>query len=235
MTTLEYLLTQLASEAAEVTHRATKALQFGITETQPGHDENNTARLMGEIEDFLGVLKILQDCFGFPHPDNNKIRAKRGRVEHYMEYARTAGNLCESGLPREMPALATLPADDRADLVETHALITKAIAEGNDEDEQAALRAYIEIRLQLPGRIIPMLPEDTSPPRPPAKIGDADYQPEDGAYHWLFTSDKHTTIGRFEDGATPGWRVCGERFRIYARDLVAVGPEITYRDPGGNP
>lgn len=56
----EYLLTCLAEEAAEVIQRVEKAKRFGMDEVQEGFTENNAERLAGEIEDFLGVLKMIE-------------------------------------------------------------------------------------------------------------------------------------------------------------------------------
>lgn len=53
------LLTILVEECAEVAQRATKALRFGLDETQPGQPFDNAQRLASEIGDLFCVLELM--------------------------------------------------------------------------------------------------------------------------------------------------------------------------------
>jgi NTP pyrophosphatase (non-canonical NTP hydrolase) len=55
----QYLLTMLVEECAEVAQRATKALRFGLNETQPDQPYDNSVRLAHEIGDLLGVASMM--------------------------------------------------------------------------------------------------------------------------------------------------------------------------------
>lgn len=50
------ILTILIEECSEVQQRATKALRFGLAETQPGQPLNNSARLGMEIGDLREMV-----------------------------------------------------------------------------------------------------------------------------------------------------------------------------------
>lgn len=52
------ILTCLIEECAEVTQRATKAIRFGLGETQPGHTLTNLQRLSSEVGDLLGMVDL---------------------------------------------------------------------------------------------------------------------------------------------------------------------------------
>lgn len=96
LTRTEYLLVQLASEACEVAHRATKALHFGLEEKQPGQDLTNTQRLIGEFTDLLATAKMLcdeaQTELDLPSVEEAIVN-KITKVEDYMRYARKLGTL----------------------------------------------------------------------------------------------------------------------------------------------
>lgn len=68
MNEIQYLLIKLIEECAEVQQRATKALTFGIYETQaegpstntrPETKLNNNARLVQEFTDLVAVAEML--------------------------------------------------------------------------------------------------------------------------------------------------------------------------------
>ena len=52
------ILVILIEECAEVQHRATKALRFGMGEIQPGQPDTNSARLAEEVGDLSAVLDM---------------------------------------------------------------------------------------------------------------------------------------------------------------------------------
>lgn len=95
MNPIDYLLTQLASECSEVAHRVSKMLQFGLTETQPGQDLNNTTRLIDEMNDLIGVAEMLVTAGVLP-ADWESVDAQQKkifRVIKYSKYAEQQGRL----------------------------------------------------------------------------------------------------------------------------------------------
>ena len=88
MTREQHLLTILAEECAEVVQRATKAIRFGLTESQPGQPDDNRKRLENELGDLLGMV----DMLGLT-PSAERRAAKPERVEHYMKLSREQGQL----------------------------------------------------------------------------------------------------------------------------------------------
>lgn len=94
MNRTEYLLTQLADECIEVAQRCHKALHFGLTETQPGQDKTNAQRIEQELQDFYGVVDMLDDegiiSMGLDHV---AMADKKRKVEHFINYARKCGTV----------------------------------------------------------------------------------------------------------------------------------------------
>lgn len=101
MTRLDHLLTCLAEECMEVAQRATKALRFGINETQPGLPGagTNAQRLVYEFNDLLAVYRKLKCCGGaegmlqFPSARETAIADKEAKVEKFLEYSAIQGRL----------------------------------------------------------------------------------------------------------------------------------------------
>lgn len=95
MTTTEHLLVILAEECAEVAQRATKALRFGLDETQPGQPYNNAERLMDELVDVRVVLLMLQSEGALPQADCSQetVDRKTEKVRKYMAHAQSCGTL----------------------------------------------------------------------------------------------------------------------------------------------
>jgi NTP pyrophosphatase (non-canonical NTP hydrolase) len=88
MTREQHLLTVLAEECAEVAQRAAKAVRFGMAEVQPGQDADNRARLEAELGDLMGMLDMLDLV-----PDEERRREKPTRVEHYLGYSESLGQV----------------------------------------------------------------------------------------------------------------------------------------------
>ena len=98
MNRTEHLLTCLAEEAAEVAHRVSKALRFGLDEVQPGQKLTNAQMIEQELNDLIAVADMLMEfrVLTKPHmiPDfEAQIEAKKARVERFMEYAERRGTL----------------------------------------------------------------------------------------------------------------------------------------------
>lgn len=92
MSNLQYLLTKLAEEGTEVGQMALKNQHFGIDECQFSGGESNRERLYGEINDLLGVIRLLneEEAFGF-EPDEGAIIAKMNKIRHYRDYSVSLG------------------------------------------------------------------------------------------------------------------------------------------------
>lgn len=97
----EYLLVKLSEEAAEVSQSVSKALIFGLNESQTGLEKNNAQRLEAEIIDFLGVVKMLSDAGVIDvssEEASERIDQKVEKVERYMRYSASIGTLDPSAL-----------------------------------------------------------------------------------------------------------------------------------------
>lgn len=88
----EHLLACLAEECDEVGQRVMKALRFGLKDTEVGADVNNAQRIAREYADLVAVYRICIDEGILPKPDLN-VRAKRAKIERYMEIAIREGAL----------------------------------------------------------------------------------------------------------------------------------------------
>jgi hypothetical protein len=88
MNETEYLLAVVAEESGEIGQRACKAIRFGLTEIQPGQQEDNQRRLEREIADLMGTARML----GLTIREED-ILAKIEKVKKYMEYSEEVGTL----------------------------------------------------------------------------------------------------------------------------------------------
>jgi len=55
------LLLIVMEECAEIQHRCSKALRFGVREIQPGQDFTNQERICQELGDLVAVLELVED------------------------------------------------------------------------------------------------------------------------------------------------------------------------------
>lgn len=90
MNETEHLLTVLCEECAEVAQRACKAARFGLSEVEPGQNEDNTRRLERELAQLIAVSELL----GFRVREQDKAE-KREKLKKYMDYARKIGTLVD--------------------------------------------------------------------------------------------------------------------------------------------
>lgn len=93
----EHLLTVIAEEAVEVAQRATKALRFGLHETQPGQARSNAIRLWHEVCYLQAALTMLVDSGALarlPQQEEARLVAdKIKKVEQFLAYSRQLGTL----------------------------------------------------------------------------------------------------------------------------------------------
>ena len=91
----EHLLTTLAEECAEIQKAVSKALRFGLKDGYPGTDRTNAQDIAREYVDQVAVVDMCRDAGILVQPGESKAMydAKKIKVRHYMEYAKTTGAL----------------------------------------------------------------------------------------------------------------------------------------------
>lgn len=94
MNNTQYLLGKLAEEALEVSHRAMKAQQFGLGETQKGQEKNNGERLLEELHDLAAIVQMLstEDIIHYVR-DEVKQAHKIEKVQRYRAYSIALGEV----------------------------------------------------------------------------------------------------------------------------------------------
>jgi hypothetical protein len=93
----EHLLVCLSEECDEVGQRVSKALRFGLAETQEGQPLSNADRIVEEVRDLWCVLEILQDEGVLPPVgiSTADVDRKRAKIERFMAISREQGVLSE--------------------------------------------------------------------------------------------------------------------------------------------
>ena len=91
----QYHLTKIAEEAAEVSQRALKAMQFGFGETQPGEAEDNLQRLVGEYQDLVITFENMASYFeGLDITISDAQREKRlAKMQKFLELSQRLGQV----------------------------------------------------------------------------------------------------------------------------------------------
>ncbi len=80
------VLTIIAEECAEVAQRCTKALRFGLTEIEPGHERTNAWRIGLEFGDLVAIMSMAQRYGLVPSEAIEDGEAeKRVRLVAYMQ------------------------------------------------------------------------------------------------------------------------------------------------------
>ncbi len=98
MNQTQHLLLLVSEECAEVAHRCSKAIRFGLDEVQPGQPVEcaltNAQRLTAELTDLHAVVLMLAEETGLRIvADRDAVEAKRDKVEKYMKLSRERGLL----------------------------------------------------------------------------------------------------------------------------------------------
>lgn len=94
MNRLEYLLSKLAEEAAEVAQMALKCQQFGLDEVYKKQTEplTNKERLWGELDDVCAIIELLNAEFNFNFVgDRRAVELKKIKVGIWAEYSKSLG------------------------------------------------------------------------------------------------------------------------------------------------
>lgn len=86
MTRLQLLLGKLAEEGCEVSQIALKTQHFGLHEVRPDQEFTNAERTHQEIDDFMAVVEMLNEEYGFGYvPSRERIAAKKAKVNQFAE------------------------------------------------------------------------------------------------------------------------------------------------------
>jgi phosphoribosyl-ATP pyrophosphohydrolase len=96
----QHLLIKLSEEAVEValelSKRIHKTMLFGLNETNVKNPNgpNNREAIINELNDLYGIVEMLVDEGTLPKDwfSEEKIQARKEKVERYMEHARNVGN-----------------------------------------------------------------------------------------------------------------------------------------------
>lgn len=101
----EYLLSCLAEECCEVGQMVSKALRFSTEEVYAGTGTTNAQRLVDELHDLIAVATILEreGVLVGVQPSEERIEAKRLRIERYMALSREYGALRDLPDPTSIP------------------------------------------------------------------------------------------------------------------------------------
>lgn len=94
MNLTEQLLLIVIEECDEISQRATKALRFGMTEKEPGQEDDNAQRLVYEFNDLVGVMELLHETKQIPMVyDKMSAMKKKEKVIKYLAYSEELGIL----------------------------------------------------------------------------------------------------------------------------------------------
>jgi uncharacterized protein YaaN involved in tellurite resistance len=92
----EHLYLKLMEECAEVQQRASKLLQFGSEEAEPGQCLTNAMRLRQEINDLLTIIDMIEQA-GFPMNRGEDLELhmaeKREKIAKYLQYSQKLGRV----------------------------------------------------------------------------------------------------------------------------------------------
>ena len=97
----QHLLIKLSEEAVEValelSKRIHKTMLFGLDNVnikKPDGPDNRQA-IVNELNDLFGLVEMLVDEGTLPNDwfSEEKVLARKAKVEKYMEYAKSLGNL----------------------------------------------------------------------------------------------------------------------------------------------
>lgn len=88
MNRLQLLLLKLNEECTEIAKVCSKAMQFGLLSIDPNTQKTNKELLHEELNDLNGVVKLLNDNYGFGYePNECAMTNKAAKIERYREYS----------------------------------------------------------------------------------------------------------------------------------------------------
>ena len=97
-TRLGHIIGCVTEEAGEVSQAIGKIVRFGLHDHKEHDGPSNLEKLQNEVHDLVAVYQMLCKELGEPtYFNTSKLMAKEERVEHYMEYAKSIGQLDKEG------------------------------------------------------------------------------------------------------------------------------------------
>lgn len=97
MTRTEHLLIIASEECIEIAlamaQRTSKALRFSLLEVQPAQPFTNAERIMAEFDDLVAVVEMLQHEGILPASSNERVDAKKRKVEEFLLFSAEQGTL----------------------------------------------------------------------------------------------------------------------------------------------
>lgn len=116
LTSEQHMLTKLAEEGSEISQIALKSVQFKLEEKRPEQPYTNKERVIQEINDLMGVIRVLnkEHNFGYVLPDcvndhngllteqefinarefnNTAVFAKEEKLMRYKAYSQSIGTV----------------------------------------------------------------------------------------------------------------------------------------------
>ena len=86
MNRLQLLLLKLNEECTEIAKVCSKAMQFGLLNIDPETQKSNKTLLIEELNDFNGIVKLLNDNYGLGYePNECAMSNKAVKIEKYRE------------------------------------------------------------------------------------------------------------------------------------------------------
>ena len=86
-------------ECTEVAKEASKALRFGLLDSDPNDPEehrlSNSEKITKEIEDLYGVIRMLHNEYNLDVPSIKGIDMKVEKIKKYLKYSAEVGTLKE--------------------------------------------------------------------------------------------------------------------------------------------
>lgn len=89
----QHLLIILSEECAEVQHKVSKALRFGLDDHEPEKSITNAEEIAKELGDISGVLAMLVEENILPTISSSHITNKKIKIEMFLNYSKTRGTL----------------------------------------------------------------------------------------------------------------------------------------------
>lgn len=96
MTETEHLLVKVMEECAEVAHRASKALRFGLEEVQEGQLLDNGQRIVQEFSQLYAIIEMLEEEGHIKNMiDISEIGNHKRKYKDMLKYSNARGKLTE--------------------------------------------------------------------------------------------------------------------------------------------
>ena len=89
----EHLLTVLMEECAEIQQAVAKSLRFGLEDRKSISTQMNIEDITSELNDLYGIVELINESGVLLVRDENKVKAKKKKVEYFINYAKERGTV----------------------------------------------------------------------------------------------------------------------------------------------